>query len=689
MTAPIANFAGLSSGVQWNDVVDSLITAEEARLVTPITTRLDKRTAERGAWTTFRTMVDKLNDAARAVRVAGFGGYLATAPKSPLSGQTLFGASASTLAEPGRYRVEVLQLAETARLGGKAVADRSAALNLTGDFAINGTSIAIDAADSLQAIRDKINTANAGPTPTGVSASIINDGATGGRLVLTRSTPGASGITLTDGTGGLARELGFMDSRTKPVSSTTDTIAAALGIAVYPPPASIRVGDRVITVDLSTDSIASIVSKINAAGGQASAAEETFGDETRYRLITDGNVTADPGDANSQDVIDALGFGAGTSSAVRQVVSSGALTDAGGAVATTGTALAGLQLNGTGLGLSNGDAINIRGVRGDGTEVSIGIKIDPGETVQDLLDKLNDATSGFGAGTRTATATLGPDGKIRLADATGGSSRLSFSMDIVRADGSTGSMGTSSVETAGRVRELQQGRDAIIRVDGAEFVRSSNNITDAIPNVTLSLTAAEIGTTVDLDIARDVEGASTAAKALVDVFNEVRTFFDEQRQIDAPLYGNTLFRGVVDSFTAALRTEVSDNTTYSRPALVGMVLDRNGGLTFDAAKFKEALNAAPKEIESLFGFAGLGGAFVSATDRASSFSTGTINAQLRTIDESSASLRLREADARRRLEARRVALVTQFSQMEAALSRLNAQGTALSGLTASLQNSRS
>jgi flagellar hook-associated protein 2 len=53
-----------------------------------------------------------------------------------------------------------------------------------------------------------------------------------------------------------------------------------------------------------------------------------------------------------------------------------------------------------------------------------------------------------------------------------------------------------------------------------------------------------------------------------------------------------------------------------------MVLDRNGGLTFDAAKFKEALNAAPKEIEALFGFAGLGGAFVTATDRASQFRDG-------------------------------------------------------------------
>jgi flagellar hook-associated protein 2 len=260
--------------VQWNDVVDSLITAEEARLVTPITDAPRQAHGRARAWTTFRTMVDKLNDAARAVRVAGFGGYLATAPKSPLSGQTLFGASASTLAEPGRYRVEVLQLAETARLGGKAVADRSAALNLTVTFAINGTSIAIDAGGFVAGDSRQDQHGQRRPHAHGRVREHHQRWCHGRTAGAHAHHAGRHGITLTDGTGGLARELGFIDSRTKPVSSTTDTIAAALGIAVYPPPASIRVGDRVITVDLSTDSIASIVAKINAAGGQASAAEE-------------------------------------------------------------------------------------------------------------------------------------------------------------------------------------------------------------------------------------------------------------------------------------------------------------------------------------------------------------------------------------------------------------------------------
>lgn len=686
MTAPITNFSGLQSGIQWNDVVDAIVKADEVRMVTPLTQQIEKRTAERAAWTEFQKLVLNLNESSRALRVSGFGGFLATSPKSPTSGQTLFGATASNLAEPGRYRVEVVQLAETAKLGGKAVADRTAALNMTGDFAINGTSISIDAADSLQAIRDKVNAANTGASATGVSASILNDGTTGGRLVLTRSTAGSDGITLTDGTGGIARELGFLDSRTKPISSTTDAIAAALGIAVFPPPASIRVGDKLITVDLATDSISSIVAKIQAAGGQASTETMQFGDETRYRLVADGNVQAVDGDADSAAVISALGFAAGSTSAVQQVTASGVLSDVGGTPATAATELAGLRLNGVDAGLAAGDAINIRGTRGDGSVVNIGIAVDPGETVQDLLDKINDATSGFGAGTRTATASIGADGKIRLADATGGSSRLSFTMEIARADGTTGTLGSSTVETAGRARELQTGRDAIIVVDGTEYVRNTNSITDAIPNVTLSLTAAEAGTTVDLDISRNVDGASDAAKKLVESYNAVRTFFDEQREVDKPLYANSLLRGVIESFTASLRIEVTENETYSRPTLVGMTLDRNGRLTYDATKFKEALNAAPKEIESLFGFTGLGGAFVASTDKATSFSEGTISTQLRSLSESSTRLTTREAEAKRRLELRRTSLVAQFTRMESALAKLNSQGSALRGLMGASQS---
>lgn len=687
MAGSTINFSGLSSSIQWGDIVDATIEAEKARNLAPITAEIDKRAKQREAWAKLNTLVETLNDNARMVRRTGFGGFLANVPVSPTSGRTLLTASPTLNAVPGRYRVEVLQLADTAKIAGGSVADVSAAMNLTGDFTLNGTSISVVATDSLQAVRDKINAANTGSTPTGVTASIVMDGTSSGRLVLTRDASGSSGITLTDGTGGLTRELGFVDSRSQPVSSAVTAAALALGLSVTPPPATIRVGNVVISVDLATDSISSIVAKINAAGGSASVEPEAYGSETRYRLVTDGNVSAVSGDSGSQGVIDALGMAAGISGSVHQSLQTGVYTDSSDAIATSSTLLAGLKVDGSATGLAVGDAINIRGMRGDGTAVTIGLVVGAGDTMQTLLDKINDATSGFGAGARGAVASLGPDGRIRLADNEGGASRLSLALGVTHVNGSAGTLGAATVAITGRSRELQQGKDAILRVDGREITRSSNSITDAISGTTLNLQAAEAGTSIDVSIDRDVSGGLSAVQKLTDSYNAIRAFFDEQRKTDAPLYADTLLRGVVDSFTSALRTEVSSNGTYSRLAVAGVALDRFGILKIDADKFKTAMADKPAEIEALFGFSGVGAAFVTAADKATQFGIGTISAQLKNIDQTTVRLKTRANDAQKRLDDRREQLVAQFTQMEIAISRLNQQRSSLAAVTSALQNS--
>jgi len=677
------NIGGVSSGIQWNDIIDASIAAMEARSVKPISDRIALRAKQKDAWTALQKLVDTMNVNAMAVRRAGFGGYTATAPTSPLSGRSLFTAVPSATAVPGRYRVEVLQLADTAKIAGGMVADTAAARGLTGTMTVNGTDITVDLADSLAAIRTKINSANAG-----VTASIVSEGGTAGRLVITSNTAGAAGMSITDGTGGLARELGLLDSRSKPISSAVQAAAAAMGLAVWPSPASIRVGNTVITVDLATDSLAAVAARINAAGGAASVQSEAYGSETRYRLVLDGNVTAVSGDADSQAVIDALGITAGAAGSVPQTVQSPVYTDAADATASAGTLLAGLKVDGASAGLAVGDAINIRGTRGDGTAVTIGLVVGASDTMQTLVDRINDATSGFGSGARPATASLGPDGRIRLTDDTAGASRLSMSMTVTRADGSLGSLGASTTSVPGRTRELQVGQDAVIRVDGREITRTSNNITDAIDGVTLNLTLQEPGTTVELAIERDVKGAADAVQKLVESYNAVRAFFDEQRVVDAPLYADSSLRRVVESFTAALRTEVSGNATYGRATNVGMVLDRNGLLTFNQETFKTAFADKPTEIESLFGFSGLGGAFVTATDQANSYSAGPINLQIRSITENNVVLRTREAEALRRLELRREQLVAQYTRMENALAKLNSQSSSLLASIQGLQQNR-
>ncbi len=681
------NFSGLSSSIQWGDIVDATIDAEKARNLTPITAEIAKRAAQKAAWGKLNVLVETLNENARLVRRTGFGGFTATVPTSSVTSRTLLTASPTLNAVPGRYRVEVLQLADTAKLAGGLVANTTAAMNLTGDFAINGTSVTIAATDSVEAIRDSINAANTGATPTGVTASIVKEGTTSGRLVLTRDTSGAAGITLTDGAGGLARELGFLDSRSKPVSSAVSAAAAALGLSVTPPPASIRVGNVVISVDLATESIASIAAKINAAGGSASVESEQYGNETRYRLVADGLASAVVGDAGSQDVIDALGMIAGKPGTVSQAMQSGVYTNASDVTATSATLLAGLKLDGASTALAVGDAINIRGMRGDGTAVTIGLVVGASDTMQTLLGKINDATAGYGAGARTALASLGTDGRIRLADSQGGASRLSLTLGVTHVDGSAGSLGAASVAVTGRSRELQQGKDAILRVDGREITRSSNTIADALVGTTLNLQTAEVGTSIDVSIDRDVNGGLSAVQKLADSYNAIRTFLDEQRKVSAPLYADTLLRGVVNSFTDALRTDVTTNSTYNKLAIAGVALDRFGVLKIDTDKLKMAMADEPLEIEALFGFSGVGAAFVAAADRATQYGIGTISAQLKNLDQTAFRLKTREADAQKRLDYRREQLVAQFTQMEVAISRLNQQRSSLSSAINALTGS--
>lgn len=679
--------SGLGSGIQWGDIVDATIRAQEARDLTPITNDIEARARQKTAWTQLQALTQTLNDTARLIRRAGFGGYTANVPTSATSGRALLTASATLNAVAGTYRVEVAQLADTAKLAGNNVANTGAALGVSGNFTLNGATISVVTTDTLLDLQQKLNDANTGATPTGVTATVVSDGGTAGRLVLTANASGSSGITLRDGTGGIAREVGFIDSRTKPISSATQAAAIALGLSISPSPATIRVGNRLITADLAVDSIASIAAKINAAGGSASVEPEQYGNQTRFRLVTDGNVSAVVGDAGSQAVIDALGFAAGQSGTVKQTVSTGVYTDSSDAVVTTMTALAGLKLDGATTALAVGDAINIRGFRGDGTAVTVGLVVGSSDTMQSLLDKINDATTGFASGARPASASLGADGRVRMADSVGGASRLTMSLAITHADGTSGSLGATSITTAGRARELQQGKDAILRVDGRELTRSSNNITDAIGGVTLALTTAEPGTSIDVAINRDIDGSLTAVQKFADAYNAIRAFSDTQRTPGSALYGNTSLRGIVDSFTSALRTSVSANVTYSKLALTGVTLDRNGLLVVDKDALKTAIAAKPLEVEALFGFSGIGGAFVIATDAVTQYGTGTISTQTQSIASATTRLKARQVNAQRRLDEKRASLVAQFTKMETAIATLNQRGSVITSSIKALQSS--
>ncbi len=680
---------GLASGVQWRDLADQLAAADTAQTVTPYQRRITAAQAQSVAWTTMSGLVTKLQTASDALRLGtSFANFNATASASAQSGRTLLSTSANASALPGSYRVEVVALARAEKVSGSVVPDSSVVLGLTGAFTVAGQAVTVVPADTLDGVRDKINALNSGVTPTGVSASIITSAAGQKRLVVSADAAGGTGTGLTDGAGGVLRDLGFVDSQSRAMPSASLAVAAALGVTM-PPPSSIKVGNQTISIDLTVDSLSSIIAKIRAAGGQAETQMETVGGVPSYRLSVGGNVTA-TSDPNSASTVAALGFAAGGQSSVQQVIASGlSFQDASNNVAAGDTRLTDLRASGASLGVSVGDTLKFSGQRGDGSTVSVAFVVGGADTLQTLLSKLNDATTGFGVGPRPAQASIDPDGKLRLNDQTGGDSRLRLSMTLAPAAGGapTALLGTFGTETVGRARAIAQGSDAQVRVDGVLVTRGSNTITDAIGGVTLNLLQAEAGSEVDLTVNRDMTAATKGITDFTSAYNDLQTFDAGQQLSGQPLAFNSTLRNILRGFRDAMRTQVAAAGAYPRATLAGVTLSRSGTIDVDATKLSAALGTSLSSIQALFGASGIGGAMSAATQLAIRPIDGTITQSITNISDSNSALTKRINEAQARVEARRQILIARFTAMEIAISRLQAQGnslnSSLSGLTGS------
>jgi flagellar hook-associated protein 2 len=636
MAAPTSSVNGIASGIQWQDLVTQIMAAESARSVDPLTAKKAAASSAQAAWKQFETVAATFRDAATAVADPAIFG--STTVSVPSAGSGILTATGSTTAVPGSYNVEVLQQARTEKVGGAVVADPAVALNVTGSLLINGRTITVAATDTLQTLRDKVNVANTGTNPSGVSAVIQGGaGGAGARLVLTASDTGRSGIELADRTSGTLSALGLGDGTTSAnllatgeqqsyrVSSGTAAIATILGVPL-PSPSTINVGGQVIHIDLAADSLANIASRINAALGRPDAARlvtETANGRAQTRLVTTVPVTADGSvDAvASADSLSLLGLTTTGRSGVSQVIASAsAFTDGGGA-ASGASLLTALGTAGGGLGLGVGDVLTMQGTRGDGSAVTRTLTIGAGTTMQDMLDALNNASTGFAAGSRPAAATIDGTGRIRLTDGTAGDSQLGLGITVTKAGGGTTTLGgfTTTSGAVGRSVAISNGQDATVRVDGKVATSRTNSVTSGISGVTLNVTGVTSGTPITINVARDTSTINAKMNALVSAYNSMRTWVASNTADGKPLANDPTAKANIQTITSATLAAVPGLAVgaTANAALFGLQRDKAGVLTLDATVFNTALASQPSAVAQLFAMSG------DATDAEVSYVTGS------------------------------------------------------------------
>lgn len=544
------SFSGLQSGIDTETAVNQIITAKRIP-IDRIETQIDVNRQIIAGVTDWRTLMDNLQQKAGVLYgEVGFGnandvfkskqafanatrsdGGTASAPGA------LIGVTLDNTAEIAVQEFEILQRASRQEVSTAGTLQKATALGITGTFELstdgnglfgdpNLTAIVIEPTDTLLDIRDKINNANAGPFASGVTAQVVTTIAddpdvagdqsqaylilradTAGETIFYETTAGADvfraiEVTDEDGTGNIAS-----------VADAAATFANEVSPAAQ---AQIALTDA-----------------LDSKGGVFSASFLNITDV----LATPGTgvrISIDPQEANStlQNPGGAL---PGAASALEIELAAGPVRpiDILNEVAASRTAA--------------GDVAPLNVPAGvEWREMS-----DGGYTFFEIVAN-DDGTQRLNVFKSAAGVN---DYAIASADP---AQRESVNLDFTPI--------TAAAPTAAE-QAAADGLAAALdfTFDPTIVTRNTNQIDDLFQGVTLDLLQAEPGTTIELDIQRDLGSVKQAIVDFVEAYNEVVRYGNLQREID-PLTGDPVEEAVLANTSILSQTESLFDLIGAQPA---------------------------------------------------------------------------------------------------------------------------
>ncbi|HAI30583.1 MAG TPA: flagellar hook protein FliD, partial [Thalassospira sp.] len=275
---------------------------------------------------------------------------------------------------------------------------------------------------------------------------------------------------------------------------------------------------------------------------------------------------------------------------------------------------------------------DVTGLTGTGTFTITGgsgsssVTVAAGDTLQDIRDKINNVKDTTGIQASVVKVSETESTLILTSVEEGEANRMSFSDDTGSVLQNLGVLTDPTTINAANV--IDDGNNASITLDGITVTRGSNEFSDLIDGLSISLYDAEPGTEITIEIEQDLNQAKTAILNFVEAYNAVQTFINEKTFVDpttgessedAVLLGNTSVKGIesalqqiAGSFANGV-TDRPDKDDYSVLAEIGLDFVAYGAnedpmlsktIDLDEAALNEALLNEPQEVMELFLFRG-------------------------------------------------------------------------------------
>ncbi|MFO0565977.1 MAG: flagellar filament capping protein FliD [Polyangiaceae bacterium] len=236
---------------------------------------------------------------------------------------------------------------------------------------------------------------------------------------------------------------------------------------------------------------------------------------------------------------------------------------------------------------------------------------------------------------------------------------------------------------------VQAAQDSQIEIDGFTITRATNQVTGAIPGVTLNL-SQETTDPVTVKVDADAEALKKKLQTFVDAYSAVvkkvhtTSGFSTTKAENPVLAGDSMLRTITSRLSTAALTSVAGSGTYQTLGSIGISLAKDGTMSLDGSKLDKALAADASSVaQVLAGVSGDDGAMdvlKSTVEGFTTTGTGLVDARKEVLEARAKALDDRVAAEQKRLDWYQEMLRKQFSQMDQLVSGSNAQTAYLTAL---------
>lgn len=523
----VLSIEGLISGFNTTEIIDAILDTQLRGPVDEIEERIERNTEKLAAFQTLSANLLSVRVAAQTLSNQS----LFSAKQATSSDTSIATVTTTNAAQTGGFTLQVQNLAKAVQISTDFFSSASEALNISGEFILNGRRIQVGTTDSLTTIANQISNSNAG-----VQASTVETAPGQVKLVLTASSTGVGTIELRDvGSDSLLEDLTLVDAN--PTLSYDYTVSASSGGAISK--AYDNLGDNsgianngsfvirdaggqyTVTVPISkNDTVQEVIDAINTAAAGTNISAVAVQDADSKYHIEIRSVTGIP--TRFEDPTDAL-QNIGIIDGIQSEDFSATTTAVG-----------------TLLNLSSPPSGTFRITGGDSVDVDVSVDLAT-DSLQSIVDAINTAAGTAGSDVTAEIITADGKSRINIMSASGNPAFSNDTENILKTLG--------IVDVAFKNID-QDGENAEFTYNGITVNRASNLVTDLVEGVSLALISEDDTEYVNIAITEDLSRISDMVQDLVTAYNSVRgytselTFFDTTTGERGILLGDSTVRTV-------------------------------------------------------------------------------------------------------------------------------------------------